>query len=322
MITRQDEEKTTMAEDPAFEQRVRRLCEVSVQRHWTAYGDIDWGSPHDMFDPDDGVWLPQDGDVLTDTRWFADRSPAERSALGLYLFSSHMAVGVEFERFLSEGMLQLLRRLPRTSIVSRYLYHEIIEESEHSMMFQEFLARSPFTMPAYSTGFQPGHTMPAELAAEHPELFFFCVLAVERPNDAIERAYLRGAAPLHPLLRQILRIHVNEEARHVSFAEQYLLSRVPRLSARQRRGLQVQLPFAMRTHVHSVAEIPDHLCEAFSMPEDVREEATRSDQFRSTLASAIEPIRAVARRLDLVPPRMETVWDSIVDWDLAKRIAA
>ncbi len=62
--------------------------------------------------------------------------------LGLSVIASFMRIGVQFENILTRGLLGYALRQPNGSPLFRYLYHESIEESHHSLMFQEFLNRS------------------------------------------------------------------------------------------------------------------------------------------------------------------------------------
>jgi len=57
-----------------------------------------------------------------------------------------------------------------------------------------------------------------------PPLFFVGVLAGEDPVDHLQRLQLQGDRELHPLVERIMRIHITEEARHLSFAR-HLLTR-------------------------------------------------------------------------------------------------
>src|SRR5438270_8949384 len=68
-----------------------------------------------------------------------------------------------------------------------------------------------------------------KLGRRFPELFFLFVLGGEEPIDYVQRQELRGGHDVHPLLERIMRIHVTEEARHLSFARHYLKRNVPKL---------------------------------------------------------------------------------------------
>ena len=50
--------------------------------------------------------------------------------------------GWQFENILQVGILIFAMRLPRNSPKFRYLYHELVEEGQHSMMFHEFVRRA------------------------------------------------------------------------------------------------------------------------------------------------------------------------------------
>ena len=45
---------------------------------------------------------------------------------------------------LKRGLLEFASTLPNGAPEFRYAYHEIIEEAQHSLMFQEFVNRSGF----------------------------------------------------------------------------------------------------------------------------------------------------------------------------------
>src|SRR5439155_18584287 len=71
--------------------------------------------------------------------------PAQtRAQIGLDRTASMMKIGLEFERVLKRGLLEFVGTLPNGALEFRYAYHEIIEEAQHSLMFQEFVNRSGF----------------------------------------------------------------------------------------------------------------------------------------------------------------------------------
>ena len=62
---------------------------------------------------------------------------------------------------------------------------------------------------------------------------YLLILAIEELLDFINRATMRDDR-VHPVSRQIARLHVLEEARHVSFAKSYLAEVWPTLDADER----------------------------------------------------------------------------------------
>ena len=95
------------------------------------------------------------------------------------------------------------------------------------MMFQEFVNRAPFDLPGLPWDMRLGSGFIVKLGHRFPQLFFMFVLGGEDPIDHVQRQELRGDRDLHPLLEIIMRHHVTEEARHLSFARQYLKRDVP-----------------------------------------------------------------------------------------------
>ncbi len=62
---------------------------------------------------------------------------------------------------------------------------------------------------------------------------YLLILAVEELLDYINRATMRDER-VHPVSRQIAKLHVLEEARHVSFAKTYLAEVWPSMNDAER----------------------------------------------------------------------------------------
>src|SRR5678816_4149809 len=133
-----------------------------------------------------------------------------------------MKIGVEFESVLKRGLLEYAAKLPSGSREFRYVYHEVIEEAQHSLMFQEFVNRTGFDIKGLAWWQRIGARQVIRFARTFPELFFVFVLGGEDPIDHVQRSLLRSGRPVHPLLKRIMQIHVTEEARHLCFARHYL----------------------------------------------------------------------------------------------------
>ena len=128
-----------------------------------------------------------------------------------------MKIGWHFENLLQRGLLHTPSRSPNGSPEFRYLHHEIIEESQHTLMFQEFVNRSGLPVRGMPWICRSSAELVVPPRPPAPALFFVLVLGGEDPADHLQRQQLRGA-DAHPLVERIMRIHVTEEARHLSFA--------------------------------------------------------------------------------------------------------
>ena len=155
---------------------------------------------------------------------------------------------MQFENVLQRGLLEFAFRLPNHAPEYRYVMHEVIEEGQHSLMFQEFVNRTrlPIAGPA-EVAASSARARWCGWRASFPELFFLFVLGGEDPIDHVQREHLRTGQYAHPLLRRISQVHITEEARHLSFARAYLRQHVPQLSAvRSGPLLRVRTPLLLR----------------------------------------------------------------------------
>src|SRR3989442_4138013 len=127
-----------------YQHLLRRLSHQSVVKHFDAYADIDWDAADYRIDPEDPRWELGSDDVLGATVWYRAQPQATRARLGLHLVATKMKIGTQFENVLQRGLLEFTWTLPNGAPEFRYVYHEVIEEGQHSLMFQEFVNRTGF----------------------------------------------------------------------------------------------------------------------------------------------------------------------------------
>ena len=99
------------------------------------------------------------------------------------------------------------------------------------MMFQEMVNRIGADVPGMPRMLKWLSQFIPLAAGPLPIVFFFGVLAGEEPIDHTQKDVLREGKSLHPIMERVMAIHVAEEARHISFAHEYLRKRVPRHAA-------------------------------------------------------------------------------------------
>jgi hypothetical protein len=220
-----------------------------------------------------------------------------------------MKTGVEFEAVLSRGLLEFASTRPNGSPEFRYAYHEVIEESQHSLMFQEFVNRSGFDVRGLGGLEALGARRVPRLGRTFPEVFFLHVLAGETPIDWVQRrALARNGGPQHPLVRRIMQIHVTEEARHLCFAERFLEESVPRLGAFARARLRLSAPFILAGTVAPMLRLPGDVVRAHAIPAEVVREVHASPVHRARVREGIHPVRELCARIGILTPRLERLW--------------
>ena len=304
-----DDADLTGADDRAWRDLLARLSRQSVTKHFEAYEDVAWDDPSYAVDPEDPRFELIELDPLGGTDWYRSQPQALRARIGLHRFATFMKVGVQFENVLKRGLLTFAETLPNDSPEFRYVYHEIAEETQHSMMFQEFVNRTGLRvegMPPTLLWF--ARSIPS-LARRFPELFFVFVLAGEEPIDQMQRRALRERQWRHPLAERISQIHVIEEARHMSFARAYLLRHVPRLSWWSRNLLALRSPFILGNTATLMLEPSAHFARRYAIPREVIRQAFRdSPVFAGLRRDSLAKTRRLCQQLGLVSLPYSLIW--------------
>jgi hypothetical protein len=210
---------------------------------------------------------------------------------------------------LKRGLLEFALTLPNGSQEFRYVYHEVIEEAQHSLMFQEFVNRTGFDASGLRRHDQLATRWIVSLGRRFPQLFFLFVLGGEDPIDYVQRRELRSDREIHPLLERIMRIHVTEEARHLSFARHYLKRTVPTLGPLRRAELAVGAPLILGAMAQMMLRPSPQLVRRYGIPAEVVEAAyTRNpDHHRETVAS-LGKVRKLCADLGLLRPPYTLLW--------------
>lgn len=305
----------TAFDDEAFVDIVRRLSRQSVDKRHEAFVDVDWEADDQRIDPHDRRFELWDLDPLGASAWYRSQPPEARARIGLVRMATAMRTGWEFENILQRGLLAFAFRLPNGRPEFRYLHHEVTEESQHTLMFQEFVDRSGLPV--------VGLPRPLKLMAEvgvlplahlFPELFFLFVLGGEDPIDHVQRTRLRHGGA-HPLAERIMRIHVTEEARHLSFARHYLRSRVPGLGRARRLVLSVTVPVLLGVMARQMIEPGGAFGRVAGVPKPVLREVRRSERSRTVVRDSVGKVRRLCMDLGLVNPASRALWRLFGIWD-------
>ena len=209
---------------PRTSARSEQLVAASSKNTLDPFRDIDWSVPVD----DRAFHLPPELLSLYGTAPWEAMSEPERIAYSRHETVAMLGAGIWFENALMQIVLRHLLDIPVTDPAHRYLLIEIADECRHSTMFGEYMRRAG--TPAY------GPTRPVDLddTSSGRALSYLLILAVEELLDFMNRATMRDER-VHPVSRQIAKLHVLEEARHVSFAKTYLAEVWPTLDPADRQ---------------------------------------------------------------------------------------
>lgn len=289
-----------------FESIVARLSRQSVERNHDAYADIPWDDPDMAIDPDDPRFELPSFDAVSRTDWYRRQAPGVRSRVGLHRLAATMRIGWEFENVLQRGLLAHAFWMPNGRVEFRYMHHEIIEESQHTLMFQEFVNRTGMDVRGMPWTMKFGSGLVVRMAKRLPALFFLFVLGGEDPVDHLQRRALRE--PVHPLVERIIRIHLAEEARHLSFARSYLKTHVPTLPAWRRHALSVIAPVLYGTMARIMVYPPPSVMRSFQVPRAEVRAALRHPDQRRVLADSVAKTRRTCAEVGLMTPLARRIW--------------
>jgi hypothetical protein len=120
---------------------------------------------------------------------------------------------------------------------------------------------------------------------------------------------------VHPLLERIMRIHVTEEARHLSFARHYLKRQVPELGWFKRQLLGIQVPFILGQMASQMLVPPPQIVRTYAIPRSVIRAAYAKTEAHQYVKDALRKVRDLAVELGIVPPHARLLWRRFGIWD-------
>lgn len=296
-------------EDQAYVDMLKTLSEGSVRRNFNPYTDIDWDAPEFAVIPDDPRWILPETDPIGRHPWYRAQCTQRQIEIGMWRQANVAKVGLHFESILIRGLMNYVFWVPNGSPEYRYCMHESVEECHHTMMFQEMVNRIGADVPGMPRMLRWLSQFIPLAAGPLPIVFFFGVLAGEEPIDHTQKTVLREGKALHPIMERVMAIHVAEEARHISFAHEYLRRRVPNMVRRKRFWLSLHVPVIMRVLCQAIVKPPKSFWKEFDVPRAVKKElffsSPESEQF---LREMFGDVRMLCHDTGLMNPVAKLMW--------------
>lgn len=277
--------------------KATQLVAASARNTLDPFTEVDWSIEID----DSSYHLPPEKLPLHGTPQWDAMTEGERRTYSRHECAALCAAGIWFENKLMQIVLRHLAELPVTDPSHRYLLVEVADECRHSTMFGEYIRRAgtPTYAPASNSGIGDVDTLPGGRA-----MGYLLILAVEELLDMCNRATMRDDT-MHPVSRQIAKLHVLEEARHVSFAKTYLAELWPTLPADERIAAAELAPIA----VAFVAElmVNDDLYEALGIT-DGADVARANPRHRARIVADLAKLTGFLTELGVIDDDNRPVW--------------
>ncbi|MGB3409995.1 MAG: diiron oxygenase [Microthrixaceae bacterium] len=297
-----------------FSEKVTRLSRASVGVGFDAYRDIDWDSDEMTVDPTDRRFVLPASDPLANTTWYHSLPADDQARVGLVRLVASLKTAVHFENILQQGLLHRALYLDSGAAEFRYIHHEVIEESQHTLMFNEFISRSGLKVRGMPWALRRFTELLVPILSQYsPGVFFMMVLGGEEPLDLLQRRAL-DTSELHPLIEKIMRVHIAEESRHISYARAAVRHEVPQLGRVRRQLLAFFCPLILGIMVRLMVVPGRDLSKVAGVPKDVLREAFGGPEGRRVLADSVARSRNLLREQGAITPVGRLVWKAFGIW--------
>ncbi|GAA3658398.1 diiron oxygenase [Nocardioides ginsengisoli] len=290
----------TLVDVPGAAPVADRLLRSTARQSYDPDVDLDWSAP-----PVPGLWWMQPERMsLYGTPLWRRLGEEQRITLSAHELASIASVGIWFEIVLMQVLLRDVYTADPRHARTQFSLTEVGDETRHTVMFGR--AIEAMGVPAY--GPRPhirriGRLGPVAL---HGPSAYASILIGEEPVDRWQRELMRDER-VQPLTRMVARIHVVEEARHVTFARDELAKSVRGLSRAQRawhQALVAQVAYVtMRSLVH-----PDVYAAVGLDPAEARRQALGNEHYRATIAWMGEKVMPVLEESGMVGKAHHKTW--------------
>lgn len=264
------------------EKTADRLLNSSAEKFYDPEVDIDWNA--DL--AGDKYYAPPHRISLYGTRLWDRLSEEQRVELGKHEVASIASNGIFFEVLLMQMLLKEIYRMDPTSRHVQYALTEIADECRHSTMFARAVEK--VGAPAYGPPkliHQMAKLLP--LLARGPGMYG-SILVAEEILDRIQRESMADEN-VQPLIRMVNRIHVLEEARHVTFARQEVvrgMAKLNKVELAHQRMLLANVSFCLTRSL-----INPKVYQAVGLdPREARKVAMANPHYRETIRWAGERV--------------------------------
>ena len=298
-----------VTDDPEYVATLTRLSEASVRRHFNPYTDIDWEAPEFAVSKNDPRWVLSATDPLGRHPWYRAQPLEKQIEIGLWRQANNAKITLQLESILIRGLMHYTFWVPNGSPEYRYCMHETTEECNHGMMFQELVNRMGVDVPGMPRWLRWISAVLPLYAGPLPGTFFFGVLAGELPIHNMQKSMLREETSSHPIMEKVMAIHVAEESRHISFADQFLTKRVPQMVRRSRFALSLYVPIVMRVLCQAIVVPSRSFFRQFDIPRSVRKELFfNAPDSRLALRYMYGDVRMLCDDVGLMNPLALMLW--------------
>ena len=278
-----------------------RLIGASRKHSFDPDVDVDWDAP-----PAAGLlYAPPEVVSLYETPLWDRLTDDQRVELTKQETASLASFGIWSELLLMQILVQHSYRSRFDSNHVAYALTELADECRHSVMFGRMVRT--FGLRTHRPRAPEFHLLKVLGAIHDPMLMFAAALVIEEFTDAIQRITFPDER-IQPLVRQVSRIHVIEEARHIKYAREELKRQVAASSAIKRKLTAARLAWGMSAIILRNLMHPSGYAAVGLDPELARREAAASPHRQAVLQWASRKSMAAFDQVGFLDGRARAIW--------------
>ncbi|MFE9400048.1 diiron oxygenase [Streptomyces flavidovirens] len=261
---------------------------------------IDWDASFE-----EGAWfMPPEWVSLYGTPLWQSMDHTSRVELSRQEMAALASGGIWTELCLMQMLGRYMAGRDLIDARTRYALTEVGEETRHSLMFARLI--SAMRCRAYTPPGYVNHLFSLTNVVYGRIGTFAVTLLSEEVNDLVQREAMKDER-VQPLVRQVCRVHVTEEARHVSFARTELTHAMRTASAanvRVQRELVGVTAFVFMAH-----RMPATVYRAVGLdPAAARQQALANPHYREILRRSGHKAVTFLTEIGLISPRQRHWW--------------
>jgi P-aminobenzoate N-oxygenase AurF len=277
-----------------------RLLRSSARHSYDPVVDIDWEAPLI-----DGLWfmLPERMSLYGTPMWDG-LSGEQRIELSRHEVASISSVGLWFELILMQMMVRDLYDEDPRSQRMHYALTEVADECRHSLMFGKAIDRCG--APAYGPTPRLHRLGRLMKTVGFGVSAYASILVAEEILDRWQREVI-GDERVQPLVRMVSRVHVLEEARHMTFARDQIERMLPELNRAKLAWHQAML--AQTSFLVARGLVNPAIYAAVGLdPVAARRAALSNPRYQETMAWMGERVTGYLDGLGLIPRHQRRLW--------------
>jgi hypothetical protein len=203
-----------MAREEISDQYIQHIIDASRRKSFDPYKEINWSVPFD----DAHFYMPQDMISLYGTPLWDGMTREQKVKLSMHEACSALATTIWFENQLCFKLIDYLIGASPLDPHFYWMQIEVADECRHSMMFGEAIKRCG--VPWYQPRCSSLITFFSKYLTSRVAMML-STLAAEDVTGYINNRTAQDPE-CHPVMRELSKIHIVEEARHRGYAHEYL----------------------------------------------------------------------------------------------------